>query len=60
MNITQASLALEIDGKFFIAAIPKEKFDILLALAGSLFDSGKLPVVPAPEGYRFEKFNVKR
>ena len=53
MNIDKASLAVEIDGKVYLAAIKKERLQVLLKMAASLSDNGKLNVIPAPEGCKF-------
>lgn len=56
MKVTQISLSVELDGKCYIAVIPNDKFEILLCLAGTLFEDGKVPLIAAPSDFHFEPF----
>lgn len=54
-TVTRASLAAEIDGKVYFVALPQDRLVMLMKLAQSLFDDGKLTVVPAPADYKFQE-----
>jgi hypothetical protein len=54
-TVTRASLAAEIDGKVYFVALPQARLVMLMQLAASLFDDGKLTVVPAPADYKFQE-----
>lgn len=42
----KAALFIEVDGKTRLVALPRERMELLLQLAESLFDNGKLSVMP--------------
>lgn len=51
---TQISLSIELEGKAYFVALPKERLQLLLKLAEGLSDDGKLPLIAAPPNYKFE------
>lgn len=53
-RIGRISLALEINGKPCFVVLPQDRMMLLVNLAVSLSDNGKLPVVKAPAGFKFE------
>lgn len=58
--VTQISIAVEIDGKTYYVALSQQKLLSLVPFACALSDSGKLPVVPAPEGTTFFQLSSKK
>lgn len=52
-EISKVSIAVEIGGKPYFVNLPLDRMLMLMQLGSSLSDSGKLPVVAAPDGYRF-------
>lgn len=54
MEIGRISFAVEIDGEVCFVALPKDRIKMLISLAASLSDNGKLPIVKAPASYKFE------
>ncbi len=54
-KIGRISIAVEVDGKVCLVALPDDRMRMLLDLAASLSDNGKLQVVKAPEAYHFEE-----
>jgi len=47
-NIGLALMLVEIDGKLHQVRLPQDRYAILVQLAASLADDGKLPVTDAP------------
>jgi len=47
-TITRVAMQVEIDGKVFAVALPLERLLMLVQLAESLSDNGKLPVHEMP------------
>lgn len=54
-TMARVSLAVEIDGKAFFVALPPERLQMLVQLAASLSDNGKLPLAAIPAGYSFDE-----
>jgi hypothetical protein len=52
-HISNISLTLEVDGIPKIVMLPQDKLMLLVKLAASLSEDGKLPVRKAPEGFKF-------
>lgn len=52
-EITAVSIAVQVGGKPYFVNLSNDKMLLLMNLAGSLSDDGKLHVVPAPDGYKF-------
>jgi hypothetical protein len=59
-KIGRISFAVEIDGKPYFVALPQERLRVLVTLAGSLSDSGKLPVLDMPEGFKFTELETNK
>lgn len=53
MEIGRVTMAVEIDGVPCFVVLPQDRMKMVVTLAASLSDTGKLPVVKAPEGYKF-------
>ena len=54
MKIGKVSMMVEVDGKACVVVLPKERMLMLVDLAASLSDSGKLPVKKLGSEYKFE------
>jgi hypothetical protein len=52
--IGRISVCVEVSGRLCFVALPHDRLMLLINLAASLSDNGKLPVVKAPDGFRFE------
>jgi hypothetical protein len=46
VNKMRAALFVEVEGETFLVALPYERMKLLLPLAASLFDDGKLELSP--------------
>jgi hypothetical protein len=46
VNKMRAALFVEVEGETFLVALPFERMKLLLPLAASLFDNGKLDLSP--------------
>jgi hypothetical protein len=57
MDITKASLVLEINGKPHIALLDGVNIGIMCNLIAVLTDGGTLKVVKAPDSFRFENLS---
>lgn len=61
MNITRASLYLEIDGKVYVVVIDESKLlkgvdcNTLINYMGPLFKNGKLPAISLNNRFKFEE-----
>lgn len=55
-NVGKIAMFVEVDGDLCIVALPQDRMRMLLSLAESMGDNGKLPVVNAPAGMRFASF----
>ena len=53
-------MAVEIDGKPYFVGLPQDRMLMLVELAATLSDSGKLPVLAAPDEYKFEVLGDKQ
>lgn len=53
-EITKVVIAVEIEGATYFVDLPLNRMMILIKMASGLSDSGALPVVKAPDGYKFE------
>lgn len=51
--IGRISMAVEVNGKPCFVVLPQDRMMLLVNLAASLSDNGKLPVKKAPEGFQF-------
>ncbi|MCK5680191.1 hypothetical protein KAI46_05200 [bacterium] len=54
MKIGKVCMMVEIDGRVCAVVLPQDKMLILVDLASSLSDSGKLPVREMGDSYKFE------
>jgi len=54
MNITKASLVLEIDGQMCLALLDGIDKNLLVETISCLFDDGKLKVVKMPDDYQWD------
>jgi len=57
MEIKRISMAMEIDGDACIVVLPQERMQMLVNLAASLSDSGKLPVKKLNHKYKIENID---
>lgn len=55
-NIEKVSLAVQIEGKMYFVALPQERLQLLIKMAEGLSDTGRLPVIKAPDGFSFTNF----
>ena len=53
VEVSKISLSVEINGTAYFVMLPHERLKLILSLAESLSDNGKLPVKKAPAGYKF-------
>ncbi len=58
MEIGRVSMMVEIDGQACAVVLPQERMRMLVDLAGSLSDSGKLPVKKLGSEYSFETIDA--
>ena len=56
-TIGRISLCVEVDGKAYAVALPQDRMMLLVKLAESLSDNGKLPVSALGENFYFEEQN---
>lgn len=54
MEIGRVSMTVEVDGKVCVVVLPHDRMLLLVDLAASLSDSGKLPFKKLGENYKFE------
>ena len=54
MEIGRVSMMVEVDGKPCVIVLPQERMRMLVDLAASLSDNGKLPVKKLGDEYHFE------
>ncbi len=54
LEIGRVSMMIEVDGNACVVALPQEKMRMLVDLAASLSDSGKLPVKKLGSEYKLE------
>jgi len=59
MNVTKASLVLEIDGVPHFAILKNVNLNLMVEMIALLIESGKLDVIKAPDKYQFEKIEFK-
>ena len=52
MEIGRISMMVEVDGQACVVVLPQERMMMLVSLASSLSDSGKLPVRKLPRDYK--------
>ena len=55
MKIGRISIVVEIDGSPCAVVLPYESLEILVSMAASLSDSGKLPVKKLGDDYKFHE-----
>lgn len=55
MKIGRISIVVEIDGSPCAVVLPYERLEILVSMAASLSDSGKLPVKKLGDDYKFHE-----
>lgn len=59
MEIGRVVLIAELDNKTHLIALPQDKLKILVSLAASLTETGKLPVKHMPD-YIFTEINTEK
>lgn len=52
-DISKVSIVVEIDGRPHLVLLPEERWSYAMAMVSSLTDSGRLEVMPMPDGYSF-------
>jgi hypothetical protein len=60
MEITRVCMAVEIDGKPHFVMLPQERMLMLVDFAATLSDNGKLPVLAAPDEFKFETLGMQK
>ena len=58
MKIGRISIVVEIDGNPCAVVLPDERLRMLIDLASSLSDSGKLPVKKLGDDYKFHELKT--
>jgi hypothetical protein len=54
MEIGRISVMVEVDGQICVVLLPEERKKLLVQMAASLSDNGKLNVAKCPNDFRFE------
>ena len=57
MNISNISIAVEIEGKAYFVRLPEGTRELVLKMIAGLSDNSTLNVVGAPEGFEFTPIN---
>ena len=57
MNISNISIAVEIEGKAHFVLLPDGTKELVLKMIAGLSDNSTLNVVGAPEGFKFTPIN---
>jgi len=52
-QIGRVCVGVEIGGKVHFVNLPQDRLRMLVSMAAGLSDDGKVPVIEAPEGFRF-------
>lgn len=60
MEIGRVSMMVEVDGQACAVVLPQDRMKMLIDIAASLSDSGKLPVKKLGEEYQFETIGTVR
>ena len=59
MEIGRVSMMVEVNGHVWAVVLPQDRMRMLVNLAASLSDSGKLPVKKLSDDYHFETVTTK-